>query len=112
MLDLEKIKIKSNEDIVRFETILSQLLELDEKQLKSKLNYLAQALVYILSQNKTIYIKGVGSFEPKLLQPGVHLSTRDMKKINVGPRFSVTFKTTVRFKQALKSIGLKNYKLN
>lgn len=95
-------------DRIKLEAVLSELLEMDEKELKEKLKPLKDKLVHILSENKTFVIPGVGEIYPVLLEPGVYLDTHQNKEKTVGYRISPRAKLQARFKNSVKQLRLKN----
>ena len=93
---------------VHLETVIAQLLNLPPKEVKQKLSPLKDVLVKLLSENKTISLKGVGELSPVLLEEGVFLDTNTNKHVHVGQRLSPRAKLQHRFKLAVKQQRLKN----
>lgn len=96
-------------DRIKLESILSELLEIDEKELKEKLKPFKDKLIEVLSEYKTFVIPGVGEIYPVLLEPGVFLDTHLNKEKKVGYRISPRIKLQARFKNSVKQQRLKNF---
>lgn len=94
-------------DIVRLSTLVADLLELDEKEVKVKLEPLAQELIKIIASNKRFIIPGVLEIRPEYLEEGSYLNTRTNEYVDVPARISPRIKLQHRFTVAVKQIRLK-----
>lgn len=94
-------------DIVRLSTILSELLEIDEKQIRDKLKPLPQIIIEMIASNKRFIIPGILEIRPEYLEPGVYLNTHTNKDVHVPARISPRIKLQHRFVVAVKQFRLK-----
>ena len=94
-------------DIVRLSTLVADLLDLDEKEVKKKLEPLGQELIKLIASNKRFIIPGVLEIRPEYLEAGTYLNTRTNEFIDVPPRISPRIKLQHRFVVAVKQCRLK-----
>ena len=94
-------------DIVRLSTLVADLLELDEKEVKKKLEPLGQELIKLIASNKRFIIPGVLEIRPEYLNAGTYLNTRTNEFIDVPARISPRIKLQHRFVVAVKQCRLK-----
>lgn len=94
-------------DIVRLSTMVADLLDLDEKEVKKKLEPLGQELIKLIASNKRFIIPGVLEIRPEYLEAGTYLNTRTNEFIDVPARISPRIKLQHRFVVAVKQCRLK-----
>ena len=94
-------------DIVRLSTLVADLLDLDEKEVKKKLEPLGQELIKLIASNKRFIIPGVLEIRPEYLEAGTYLNTRTNEFIDVPARISPRIKLQHRFVVAVKQCRLK-----
>lgn len=97
-------------DIVRLHTLVAELLEMDEAEVKVKLEPLKDAIINNIASNKKFIIPGVLEIKPLILEPGSFLNTTKNEYVDVPARISPRVKLQHRFIIAIKKLRLK--KLN
>lgn len=94
--------------VVRFHTLLAELLEIDEKTIKEKLEKLPEKIIETISSNKKVIITGILEIKPDILEPGCYLNTYKNEYVNVPARIAPRVKLQHRFVLAVKDKRLKN----
>lgn len=99
--------MSKDKDIVRLHTLVAKLLDLDEKEVQTKLKPLSKEIINLVASNKKFIIPGVLEIKPEILKPGTFLNTQTNKYVDVPARVSPRVKLQHRFSIAVKNLRLK-----